>query len=610
MPRLHLLRMQKLVTEATAAGNTAHINLAVAALKWWIENDPMSANWWHNQIGSPRLLAHSMLLLGEHVPPDVLARSRKIFDRAGNFVLKEDNVSRSPFTWTGANLLWISANQVLAGALTGDEALIGSAVSAALQEVRISPRTEEGIQVDGSFHQHGPLLYNGGYGNSFLCEGLFFFESTHGTRWAPEPHYHELIANFLLDGTRWMLRGEDYNHGCRDREITRPRQTNISLAPVAAFLAEAGGTRQAELRDLADALRTGAAPGCLSGNRMFYRADFMVQHEAAACISVRMHSKRTIRAECCNDEGKLTHHVADGLTYLLRDGSEYQDIFPVWDWQKLPGITCLQTPKPEPRQTVGNRGNADLVGGVSNGRHGACMQHLRSDHLNAHKSWFFGPGGVVCLGAGIRSSFAGPVVTTLDQSIVQGQVERGDRWLRHGPWGFIFPEATKVTVECGPKTGSWDLIGSSLSDAAQADVFLAYVNHGDTPDNATYAYLVTTDASADELTTLAASPAFQIAANTDSCQAVWWPETHLLQVSFFSPGSVSWLPGCTLTVDRECCVMLQSDGSGGWTLDAADIKQFGGRLSVELSSPSGPSKQGTVIFPEGDYLGQTARITL
>ena len=156
---------------------------------------------------------------------------------------------------------------------------------------------------------------------------------------------------------------------------------------------------------------------------MFYRSDFMVQQTRDTCVSVRMHSCRTVRAECCNDEGRLSHHISDGLTCLLRSGAEYRDIFPVWDWQKLPGITCLQTPKPESRHTVKLTATTDSVGGVSDGVHGACTQHLLASHLEARKSWFFGPAGILCLGAGIRSSFAGPVITTLDQSLIQGPVE-------------------------------------------------------------------------------------------------------------------------------------------------------------------------------------------
>ena len=611
-PRQHLLCTQALATRSVldpdaAARDTARTH-ALAALAWWVKNDPLCPNWWHNQIGTPRLLAHSLILLGDHVPPDVLAASRPILERAGNFLLTEDG-TRIPRDWTGANRLWISANRLLAGALLDDAPLVADALAAALQEIRISPHTEEGIQVDGSFHQHGPLLYNGGYGAAFLTECEFFLAATHHTHWQPDAAYRDLLADFILDGTRWMLRGADFNHGCRDREITRPRQTTAKLIPLVAFLAEAGGPRRAELQDLADALRAGTAPGSLTGNRMFYRADFMAHHTATTHLSVRMHSRRTFRAECCNDEGLQSHHLSDGLTYLMRNGAEYLDLFPVWDWQKLPGITCLQTPLPEPRQTVNHRASTEFVGGVSDGRLGACMQHIRTDTLDARKSWFFGPTGtVVCLGAGIRSSFAGPVVTTLDQSRIQGPVERADRWLRHGPWGFVFPEAVNLTVESGPKTGAWTRIGGSPDTPVTEDVFLAYLNHGDTPQNATYAYVIAPDADTATLARLAATPDFVIVSNTETLQAVWWPAARLLQASFYTDGTLTWAEGRSLQVNRACAVQLHLAADDTAQIDVSEVTQLAEQLVLEYRDATGRLHPASVPLPQGDHLGRTVHV--
>jgi len=357
---------------------------------------------------------------------------------------------------------------------------------------------------------------------------------------------------------------------------------------------------------------------------MFYRSDFMVQHEAASCLSVRMHSSRTVRAELCNSEGKRSHHLSDGLTYLQRSGAEYRDIFPVWDWQKLPGITCLQTLDPESPETVGRRGMATAVGGVSDGRYGACTQHLLSDHLDARKSWFFGPGGLVCLGTAIRSNNACPVVTTLDQSLRQGSVESdahpaplgnglttlaGARWLRHGPWGFVFPQPTDLTLELGAKTGSWDLIGGGPADPVSQDVFLAYLNHGEAPKNASYAYLVA-DADRAALTKIAMRPSFEIAANTEACQAVWWPECRLLQASFLKPVELVWAGRGSLRVNRICCVQLQQENSGEWQLHIADIQQTGGSVDVEFRDAYGaPLRTATAVFPAGDHAGATVQVS-
>lgn len=624
-PRLHLLRIRLLSLRVANTGDKSLAGPILAALAKWIELDPLSFNWWHNQIGTPRLLADSLLMLGDHAPAALLAAARGILDRAGNFALSEaDGVSYLPMTWTGTNRLWISANRLLTGALYGDEDLVGEALAEACGEMRIAALGEEGIQTDGSFHQHGPLLYNGGYGAAFLRECLFFLECTHGTRWEPARACHELLAGFILDGTRWMLRGADYNHGCRDREITRPHQTNAGLATVAGFLATTGVTRADELRDLAKKLGDGRAPGALAGNRLFYRSDFMVQQDARAALSVRMSSVRTVRSECVNSEGLRSHHLADGLTYLTATGAEYRDIFPVWDWQKLPGTTCLQTAAPPPLSPVARRGSSPLVGGVSDGSFGACGQTLVEDGLHAHKAWFFGPEGMVCLGAGIRGE--GAVVTTFDQSLVQGPVlhdrapaplapGRHDldsiRWLSHGPWGFVFPQPTRVSISLGKQSGAWSLIGNGPADPVEADVFLACIGHGSAPAAAGYAYAVIPQTTPAALARLAASPTFVTAANHDLCQAVWWPGEQRLQAVFYAAGSMTWDDGRSLSVNRACCVQLQHAAAGRRILSLADITQEGESIRVELRAATGELKASAdLATPTGALAGSTVTTDL
>jgi hypothetical protein len=36
--------------------------------------------------------------------------------------------------------------------------------------------------------------------------------------------------------------------------------------------------------------------------------------------------------------------AADGVLNVYRDGNEYSNVYPVWDWKKLPGTTEIQDP--------------------------------------------------------------------------------------------------------------------------------------------------------------------------------------------------------------------------------------------------------------------------
>ena len=57
-------------------------------------------------------------------------------------------------------------------------------------------------------------------------------------------------------------------------------------------------------------------------------------------MSTRMYSTRNYNTDgYINGEGKRSHHIADGCTFIFRDGEEYFNIFGVWDWYRIPGTT-------------------------------------------------------------------------------------------------------------------------------------------------------------------------------------------------------------------------------------------------------------------------------
>ena len=62
-----------------------------------------------------------------------------------------------------------------------------------------------------------------------------------------------------------------------------------------------------------------------------------------------MYSNRTIAARCVNKQGRRNSHEADGVTNLYltsdREAYAYHDIFPVWDFHEVAGMTSeVQVP--------------------------------------------------------------------------------------------------------------------------------------------------------------------------------------------------------------------------------------------------------------------------
>src|SRR6185503_21048143 len=139
----------------------------------------------------------------------------------------------------------------------------------------------------------------------------------------------------------------------------------------------------------------------LVGDNYFYRSDALFHRLPDLFLSLKMSSTRVVGTEIVNGENKLGYHAGDGMLLAQRTGDEYHDIFPLWDWKKLPGVTDAQTPLPKFNHTFVP---VDFVGAASDGVHGVAAMNYERDGVTARKAWFFGNEGVVALGAGITAS--------------------------------------------------------------------------------------------------------------------------------------------------------------------------------------------------------------
>lgn len=117
-------------------------------------------NWFSNVIGVPHLVVDTCMIIGrKELPEDVVnhcmsmaTRSYEVFGRPKNFM-------------AGANILDVSKIGIDAGLLSSNETLVADAYDRIHREVIIKNVVKsDGIRSDGSFGQHGGLLYNGNYG--------------------------------------------------------------------------------------------------------------------------------------------------------------------------------------------------------------------------------------------------------------------------------------------------------------------------------------------------------------------------------------------------------------------------------------------------------------
>jgi chondroitin AC lyase len=264
-----------------------------------------------------------------------------------------------------------------------------------------------------------------------------------------------------------------------------------------------------------------------------------------------MLSTRMINAELINDEGPRSQHLSDGANFLYLEGDEYLDVFPVWDWNKVPGTTVERTDFR--REEIRVKGKTTFVGGVSDGTYGLAAHDLVRGKLAARKFWAFFDDSYICLGAGITCDSEHPVATSVNQCLLSGKVAEGDTWLHHANVGYVFPAGrANVKLSAGPQEGRWSDIGTGSKDLVRKDVFNLWIDHGVGPKDAAYVYEVIPLASAGQTAERAKSSPVQVLSNTADLQAVYHAKLDLLAVAFWKPGRVK-----DVEVDRPCLVLLR-----------------------------------------------------
>jgi chondroitin AC lyase len=591
----------------------------LAALGFWLARDFQNPNWWHNQLGVPTLIGQILILMASELAPDRVQKAITILQRS------------SLLNMAGANLTWAATVQLLRGALVGDPEAVAGAIKALLGEFKIAGPDQEGVQADFSFHQHGALLNSGGYGQAFTADCARFVIYAHGTRYAIPAARFAVLASHILDGQKWMMRGVMIDYGTIGRQIARPNQDGRQVVEAARRLAQLAVPRQKEFAALA-ARPQGKAPP-LVGNRHFWKSDFMAHHRTGYYTSVRMVSTRTFNTDgFITNEARHSRHLADGVTYIFRTGEEYRDIFPAWDWRRVPGVTCEQRPEPLDLNGLYTHGQTSFVGGVSDGLYGLAAMDLQRDTMAVKKAWFYFDDQFICLGAGLTCPTEHPVYTSVNQclrrglvtvagsslwSSIQGSGEHGLRargWVHHDQIGYFFPPGLMVRVSYGPRTGRWSDIGAGPPDPVTKDVFSVWIDHGARPAGKSFHYIVYPNIDWQTLITPKARPSIKILSNTATLQAVHHPRARVCGAVFHQPGAVAGGPGWNIAVDRPCLLLVRVRREGV-QLAVANPQNQPLTVNVDLDrtlvgagcTPIGPGRTRiTVKLPEGASAGRSA----
>lgn len=607
------------------------------ALKNWVDHDYFCDNWWHNQIGTPNSLVTLMLLVGDELPKELVAKAQPIIGRA-HLTASGARPSGDRIKIAGIlakNLLFI-----------GDKEQFDQVIKVIENEIKFNTG-QRGMQHDFSFHHrqdrvNNTLSYGLGYADAFAEWAAYVA----GTEYAFSEEKIDQLVDYFLDGIcKQMVYGRTDDPGTKNRDVSRRESGRPAGTATPERLLKSTDYRKSELEEIIR-IRKGEAAASLSFGKFFWQTEHYSYQRPAYYTSVRMFSTRNRNMEePYNSEGLKNHHKADGANYISITGEEYTNIAPVFDWQKIPGTTVLQKPElPAPRE-IQKDGLTDFVGAVTDGIYGAVGFDFRSPHdpLSAKKAWFFFDEEYVCLGAAIKAQSNLPVVTTLNQCLLQGDVtagsnsqksilERGDHqlekvdWIFHDGIGYLFPKPVKVNVSNEAQTGSWYSINKQVDspkEEVSLDVFKLWLEHGNRPENESYEYIVVPAVTEEQLEN---SPGREISVISNSIenQAVKHSGLQLCQAVFYKAGEVQVAAKLKVISDHPGIVMIKLDGDKVISLSVADPARNLGKYHLAISGKT--DKQGdnfiaswdeesgltriAVDLPQGVYCGKSVTINL
>lgn len=642
----HLARLAEMAQmyvsdNATYGGTTELLGELAASLDWWLVEDYIDSNWWWTYIGFPGRLAPIAATAGpvlETEYPDVFDRLTGYYNRV------YEHLQVNPHGG-GANLSDMSYNALVGAILERDAVKMETIREVGFMPVlQVLPATTnaDGLRVDGSIYSHGPQLYNGTYGHELLNSSLNGIALLRDSMWELGDDALQFVEKILLDGVRYMTYGNWFDFNAMGRAVSR-RNSHIqgrSFLNDIELLLELGPEQEEDLQQLYDKIRYDGfrTSARTVGVRSFWYTDFLTKQTKDYYTSVRMVSSRTEYNESGNGEGLKHRYFGDGVNFILVDGAEYDSIQPLWNYERLPGITAEQDGTVRPGSNWGELGRSDFAGSVNDGSAAVASMRLDHDGITGWKSWFLFDGVVAALGSDLSGANANePVYTTLNQAIANtdatyGQLEaeveltpgqdaelNGAVWVWQDNIGYVIPSGNDPSlIEMATVSGSWADLGEGPDVTVEDDVFTLSLNHGANPSDASYHYMILPDVAKEDTAAFASTATVEILANTDEVQAVHETVSGKTGIAFLQAGASVELPdGATVASDIPGVALLHAD-NGVWSVAAADPRHAETEMVLSIDrllegpevSPDGSGgSRLSIPLPQGDARGAPIKVT-
>ncbi|NEE00381.1 polysaccharide lyase family 8 super-sandwich domain-containing protein [Phytoactinopolyspora halotolerans] len=344
-------------------------------------------NWYNWEIGISTHVSKTLALLADVVRdyrPDLIptyVASMDAYLREG----ENGDVDLDSRFHTGANLADITANRVIQGALLGDDARIGKAISdqstvfATIDPYNLRHGVTDGYYQDGSFIQHHSVAYTGSYGKALLTRVVQSVKMLDGTSYASGGDLVDVVRGWVVNGFAplifegWMM--EIVKGRAVSRTTTGYTDVGIIVEAIVdladyldgddaralqgyvkfirstsrATLNPDGFVSPVTIAKYADVLADDSIPAAdvnpPERSVAFNAMDKTVHLRPGFAFALARSSDRISKYEYMNGENLMPWFQADGAHYLYLSGQDQTkafgvDFYTVVSPYRLPGVTA------------------------------------------------------------------------------------------------------------------------------------------------------------------------------------------------------------------------------------------------------------------------------
>ncbi|HCT8973026.1 TPA: polysaccharide lyase 8 family protein [Staphylococcus aureus] len=508
-------------------------------------------NWWDYEIGTPRALTNTLILLNGDISSD---EKKKYTAPIKTFAPDSDKILSSvgkPEQAKGGNLVDIAKVKLLESIIEEDKDMTKESIDAfnkvfTYVQSNATGKERNGFYKDGSYIDHQDVPYTGAYG-VVLLEGISqMMPMIKETPFKDSNQNDTTLKSWIDEGFMPLIYKGEMMDLSRGRAISRENETSHSASATVMKsllrLSDAmDDSTKAKYKKIVkssvesdssykqndylnsysdiDKMKSLIEDSTISTNgltqqlKIYNDMDRVTYHNKGLdfAFGLSMTSKNVARYESINNENLKGWHTGAGMSYLYNsDVKHYRDNF--WataDMKHLAGTTTLENEIL--KETDDKKSSKTFVGGTKfDDQHASIGMDFENQDktLTAKKSYFILNDNIVFLGTGIKSTDSSKnPVTTIENRKANGytlytddkQTTNSDNQETNSVFlestdtkkniGYHFLNKSKITVKKESHTGKWSEINKSQKSDDKKDEYYEVTQKHSNSDNK-YGYVL------------------------------------------------------------------------------------------------------------------------